>query len=343
MPANHRLFCVGDFFCDNSIHMSLGFPSSFSFLFVHSDSKHAKPPIYINQDILMRGDACLVIFMQSPSESKELYRFFLKENQISERDDLIKVEKIGSNFYITISNTIEKEKIHHQLKKYFLTKKKEEWCRKILKEEFFYTDEEEQNQIIEMIHTILDGKKRDLPVHINHIEDEQLIDHALLETLKLNTPFSFDAFIKFRLKDYLNNLSNYVEIAIDEYKLEQDYQLFIQTLREFLKGRKPLIEEIQLVDEDGFTFYNEKFEEMKRSELFKTIDRKLLSNHPIYVDSTTIAPLLSISPLRINIFTNNSEQGIIRTIMNIFEERICLYPFSEFDSIRKKRNFDKLT
>jgi len=278
----------------------------------------------------------VTLLVQNQTETKSLFQFFLKENNLTERDDLIKVGKKSDSYFLTIDESIHQKKVHQQLKKYILTRKKEEWCRQILIEDFFYTDVEEQNQIIEMIHTILEGKRKDLPVHINQEEDEFFIDTALSETLHFHHPFSFDAFIKFRLKDYLTRLIHYVEIAIDEYKLEQDYQLFIQTLRDFIIGRKPLINEINLVDEDGFVFYDMNFKEMKRSELYKTIDRKLLSNHPIYVDSTTIAPLISISPDKINIFTNDLEKGLMRTIMNIFEERIHLFPLIEFEKRKKE-------
>ena len=59
-------------------------------------------------------------------------------------------------------------------------------------------------------------------------------------------------------------------------------------------------------------------------ELSKMVDRKLLINHPIYIDSATIAPLLSIAPDQIFFYSVEPEKPIIRTISNIFEERLII-------------------
>lgn len=61
------------------------------------------------------------------------------------------------------------------------------------------------------------------------------------------------------------------------------------------------------------------------------IDRKLLFNHPVYVDSATIAPLLSIAPATIFLYTEEPDQPLIRTIVNIFEERVSIKPVSDLN------------
>ncbi len=76
------------------------------------------------------------------------------------------------------------------------------------------------------------------------------------------------------------------------------------------------------------------FTEMKRFELTKMIDRKLLINHPVYVDSTTIAPLLSIAPKLIYLYSAKPEQPLIRTIQNIFEERVYIENVTVFKERR---------
>ncbi len=126
-------------------------------------------------------------------------------------------------------------------------------------------------------------------------------------------------------------LESYVEISIDEYKMEQEYQMFVQTLREFLANREPKIETLHLLFDEEITFYNEQFEEIKRGELTRMIDRKLLFNHPIYVDSASIAPLLSIAPTNILIYTNDPDAPLVRTIKNIFEERVTI---KSYDGLR---------
>lgn len=205
----------------------------------------------------------------------------------------------------------------------FITKIKfNEWFKQILKEHYFFEDEDEQQQIIDIIRSILEGNRKDLE---NFFDEPPLfheVERLVEEIFSEQHFFSFDSFVKFRLRPLFAILEKYVEISIDEYKMEQEYQVFIQTLRQFLENRQAKMDVLHLVIDDDVTFYNEELREISRSELVKLIDRKLLSNHPIYIDSVTIAPLLSIAPKKIYLYTNEMDAPLARTIQNIFEERV---------------------
>jgi putative sporulation protein YtxC len=218
---------------------------------------------------------------------------------------------------------------------FILKSKRDDWLRKILSEQFYYEDFDEQQQILEIIYSIIDGENEELAEFIDDQFEEIAVKDAVSDLLQdSNIAFSFEAFVKFRLRGYLEKLLRYVEIAIDEYKMEQEYQVFIQTLREFLHSRQEKAHQLHLVYDEEPTFFNEKFEEIKKSDLARMIDRKLLSNHPVYVDSVTIAPLLSIAPKQIYLYTSNSDEPLIRTLKNIFEERVIVKPIQLFENAR---------
>jgi putative sporulation protein YtxC len=215
--------------------------------------------------------------------------------------------------------------------------KRDEWFRSILAESYFFTDFEEQDQIMDIIYSVLEGERKELAPFMEGVEENGQMKEAISSIFDEKITFSFDSFVMFRLKSYVDQLAQWVEIAIDEYKMEQEYQVFVHTLRNFLAGRKPQMSHLHLVIDENMTFYNSYFSEMKRSELFKAVDRKLLVNHPVYVDSWTIAPLLSISPSTIYLYTDDSQQPLVRTILNIFEERVKTSPISAFQM--EKMNF----
>jgi putative sporulation protein YtxC len=214
---------------------------------------------------------------------------------------------------------------------FLILKKRDDWFRSILSETYFFTDVEEQDQIIDIIYSVLEGERKDLAPFMDGFDEDGHIKQAINEIFNEKISFSFDSFVKFRLKAYVERLSQWLEIAIDEYKMEQEYQVFIHTLRNFLADRKPQMNHLHLVIDENMSFYNQYYMEIKRSELFKAIDRRLLVNHPVYVDSATIAPLLSIAPDRIYLYTDDQQQPLVRTIVNIFEERVELSPISAFE------------
>lgn len=259
---------------------------------------------------------------------------------------------LKNNLLILEDPNIGKVKIHQdaiELKEAFkegfyqfiLNIKLNDWLRSILKEQFYYEDEEEQQQIIDIIQSILDGDRVELTSFLGEVTFNRQLEEAICEMFQKHASFSFDSFMKFRMRPFRNQLEKYVEISIDEYKMEQEYQMFIQTLRLFLNDRRPKIKHLHLLMNEGVTFFDERFDEIRRSELIGMIDRKLLFNHPVYVDSVTIAPLLSIAPLTIYLYTNDREQPLLRTIQNIFEERVEIKSVSSF--YRTKNDFPYTT
>lgn len=205
-----------------------------------------------------------------------------------------------------------------------------DWFKLILKEQYFYEDEDEQLQILDIIQSILNGNRNDLESLIHDLNMNKQIENAISQMFEEQRTFSFDSFVRFRMRPFMEKLEKFVEISIDEYKMEQEYQMFIQTLRQFLAERVPKINHLHLLMEDGVTFYDEQYYEIRRAELVRMIDRRLISNHPVYIDSVTIAPLLSIAPSTIYLYTDDYEQPLVRTILNIFEERVQLKEMADF-------------
>ncbi|WAA11647.1 sporulation protein YtxC [Fervidibacillus halotolerans] len=240
----------------------------------------------------------------------------------------LRLERRGFRLSITFDEQ-DREQALFELKQGFkqlLKAKRIEWWKNILREEFYYRDSVEQLQIIDIAQSIANGERKDVSSLVDFNDEEKRMDEAIWELLKREETFSFEAFVKFRLRFYLDQLTTYITMAIDEYKLEQDYQMFLNYLRDFVRNRPPQMDRIYIVERDRFSFFDENRREISPLDLYKKIDRKLLSSHPVYVDSAIIAPLISIAPNDINVYTKNPEQGIIFTLKNIFEEKLQIFP-----------------
>ncbi|HYK73654.1 MAG TPA: putative sporulation protein YtxC [Pseudoneobacillus sp.] len=270
------------------------------------------------------------IIFQNKEDAKKLYTKLEKETQLSDKIFFYE-QKQAIKINVSLLEEQMQEKVKELFYEFILITKRDDWFRQILAEQFYYEDLDEQQTILEIIYSIIDGENKELAELVEDGKEEQVLKDAVKDLLQdTNIAFSFEAFVKFRLRDFLEKLLKYVEISIDEYKMEQEYQIFIHTLREFLYERQEKTTHLHLVYDEEPTFFNQEFEEMKRAELTKMIDRKLLSNHPVYVDSVTIAPLLSIAPKTIYLYAKNPDDPLVRTIRNIFEERVILKPIELF-------------
>ncbi|MBD8068928.1 putative sporulation protein YtxC [Bacillus sp. PS06] len=207
----------------------------------------------------------------------------------------------------------------------------------IIESDFYFTDVEEQHQILQIAHGLLGGQYDDMPQLEELKAREEVVAEALQEFMRTTISFSFESFIKFRLHNYTEKLLKIAEMAIDEYKLEQEYQNFIQNLRDYTFDRSAKIDCLHIYHDEHFYFYNDSFTELKYSEITRHIDRKLIVSHPMYIDSTVIAPLVSISPQSIIIYTNEVDHGMVQTIQNIFLERVQIYSRNYFEQAKLQK------
>lgn len=276
------------------------------------------------------------IIFQNKGDSEKFYHHLLNELDLTINDQMILhiedryIVKLMDNHF----SKNQLEKIKDAFCNFIVTIKRDEWFRSILQEQYYYTDQEEQQQIMDIVYSILDGQREDLAVFLQDSNEESEIREAVDNIFQENISLPFESFSKFRLRSYFRVLEDYVGISIDEYKMEQEYQIFIQTLRDFLKNRPPRIPFLHLLFDEEIAFFYADFTEIKRAELVKMIDRKLLYNHPVYIDSASIAPLLSIAPRKIFLYTTDADAPLVRTIRNIFEERVMVKPFQAFYEIK---------
>lgn len=228
------------------------------------------------------------------------------------------------------------------LVQFIINKKQNEWCLSILQDTFFYEEREEQNQILHMAHSILNEKREGLKGNLSFKAAEELVIVSLKGWLSDPLSFSFSSYTKFRLRKYRQFLYRLMELAIDEYKMEQEYQMFIEALRQKVSGRKPRLSSLHLVFQDSFIFYNEKGIRLKEEQLVYYIDKDAFPDKDMYIDTNVIAPLLSIAPEAIHIYTKEQDHNMIVTIQNVFEERVKVHRLDEFEvsmkSLKNKRN-----
>lgn len=279
------------------------------------------------------------INFQSSADAKNFYEH-LHDQLLSSNQTENKTLQFEDQHIVKIfmgNNLKDLQSVKEVFYQFLVNRKQDDWFRRILVENYFYEDEDEQQQILEIIRSILEGNREDLAVFVSDLDIKESLKSAIDQLFQDHISFSFDSFVKFRMRQLMDQMAKYVEVSIDEYKMEQEYQMFIQTLRDFLSVRLAKLNTIHVLMDEGIHFFNDQFYEIKRAELTRMIDRKLLFNHPVYVDSVTIAPLLSIAPSNIYLYSDDFEQPLVRTIRNIFEERLILDSISGF--YENKRNF----
>lgn len=273
------------------------------------------------------------ISFRNESDASAIYVNIMEQNPESDsilslHKEKIVLESKDIHFY--------KNTITPVLKKYIQRTKEKEWILQVLENTFYYKEVEEQEQILCILQSILQGERSDIPnlPSIDHrgVQLEEVMESFFLEPIS----FSFDSFLTFRLKEYFESLQVYVEAAIDEYKLEQEYQSFVHQLRDLLATTESKMDELHLVYQYQFDFYDKAFSHIPKSQLIKYMNRTHFNNYSYYIDSVVLAPLVSIAPKKLYLYTDNTEHQLVETIRNIFDERAVVLPFHYFGHNKSK-------
>lgn len=278
----------------------------------------------------VKGGAGLELLFNSIKDTIRL-KLFLSANGLQKSF----TESRGQFIYTFNSGFAKRDQYRTALVQFIREVKRNQWINNTLQQTFKYENEDERSQIIDIATNMFRGERPELTALAGEINEENLIGEAVDDLLNYDGTVSFDSFLRFRLKKYYERVAAYVDVAIDEYKMEQDYQMFINMLRDYLQKRCPRKSIIHVSLDQEILFYDEHIQKLEKHDIMEMLDRRLLSNHPVYVDSAVIAPLLSMAPQKIFLYTNEEEQALVRTLRNIFEERIAIFPARYFHTLKK--------
>ncbi|MDQ0208080.1 putative sporulation protein YtxC [Alkalicoccobacillus murimartini] len=215
------------------------------------------------------------------------------------------------------------------LTEYVIDSKEEEWLLSIIETMFYFTDKEEQFQILSIAKLILDGDRQDLPDIQLFFNRKEFIYRAFATHIEQETSFYYEPFLTFRLREYGELLIDCVEMAIDEYMLEQDYQTMLENYRQHLRKAPSKVNHLYIVHDQVFTIYDSQFRELTKEEILFYLEEDLIFEEGLDVQDMMISPLVSMVPAEVHVFTDEPENGVILSIQSIFEERLHIYPLRE--------------
>ncbi|HLV08789.1 MAG TPA: putative sporulation protein YtxC, partial [Halanaerobiales bacterium] len=165
------------------------------------------------------------------------------------------------------------------------------------------------------------------------VRKEGVIEH-ILNYLNKYQDLNLEGFVRFRLKDYLDDLKYAVERAVDEYIIEKEYNEFIDLLKYFVELQEPRIELVHVIKQE-----NGSFEIMDKSgnrisnEYLEGYLSEMFEEQVEYED-LLISALINVAPLRI--ILHLSAEDTISTVKKIFGNRVELCLGCEICEKREK-------
>lgn len=217
----------------------------------------------------------------------------------------------------------------HSMVHLFIIHRLSEMVRKVIKNYFYYTNPEEIARILDLAEWIIKGEDED-SLQIRKGDPTELLYNLFQSNLKSKGTVYFDSLINFRLKAFENKIIHYVGLAIDEYKREEDHQMFIHMLREYIVKKQARLDEIHVLQGKFFSFYRSNGKQFTEKELRRTMHKEPLYIVGLDVEEFNLAPLVALAPEKIYIYGDYPSEPKTSTVVNIFQERVHIKPASEF-------------
>lgn len=196
----------------------------------------------------------------------------------------------------------------------------------IIRENYYYFGEDERKTIFQNALRYLEDYETGESSPVLRMRKKRRILSKLREFLASYDQIVVEGFIRFRLKEYIKELQEAADKAVDDFLMDREYKEFIQLLRYFVDIQDSRTDVVNVVMKQNGSFML--YDGQKRvinSSYLEGFIFDLIENEINYED-LLISALITIAPREIFFHTGKEENapGTLETIRNIFTNRVSV-------------------
>lgn len=217
-----------------------------------------------------------------------------------------------------------KQYVSFILADYIIKFYEEKLITRIINMNYCYFNQIEKNQIYDISLSFLRSNTDELKYNLYSAKRRNLIFKKLIEYFENNNEIIIDGFVNFRVKDYIKELEDIVDKAVDAFLMEREYQEFIKLLRYFVDIQEPRMEAVHILPG-----YDNKYIilDQLHNDITDECIKEFLSDVPesdINFDDLLVSSLITIAPIRIYIHHINQirNKELLETIKNVFINKV---------------------
>lgn len=192
---------------------------------------------------------------------------------------------------------------------------------KILNINYCYFSPTERRDILKIAQKNLnDLDCKNMLNSLYNIRRKNIIIKKLMEYFDSNSEINIDGFVTFRLQDYIKDLENIVEKAVDDYLMEREYNEFIRLLKYFVEVQDPKLEIVHIVasEDNKYVLYDEHQNEIT-NQCIEDFMNEVTTGEMNY-DDLLVSSLITLAPHSVVIhgINNMKNKELLDTIKNVF-------------------------
>lgn len=195
--------------------------------------------------------------------------------------------------------------------------------RNIIRSDHSYLTKEDQEKLYDQVMRIINGEldgQRDLFFKMYR---KNKILSRILEYLESNKELVLEGFVKFRLKDYKEELEETVDRVAEDLLIEREYNEFVKLLKYYVELQSPVVDEVHVLPETGGRYALVDCNGMPVQDIPSDVTITGPDGELEYED-LLISSLVTLAPRRVVIHAQPEKLGepTLNILKEVFAERL---------------------
>lgn len=237
----------------------------------------------------------------------------------------IKEDKILSRKTLESYNVLITH-VSNALAEYIIRKYEEKLITRIINSNYCYFNSTEKKEILNLALRLIRNEDKNFFNSIFQIRRRNVIIRKLLDYFQGSNNLILDGFVNFRLKDYISDLEEIVDKAVDDFLMAREYKEFIRLLRYFVDIQEPKFEIIHIVAgfENKYILMDERKREVTNECIQEFVNE--ISEGEINYDDLLVSSLITLAPKKIIIHGTGQfrNKELMETIKNVFSGKVII-------------------
>lgn len=234
-------------------------------------------------------------------------------------DDIYKEKSIQT--YKTL-----KLHVSNALAEYIIKEYEEKLISRIINSNYFYFNAIERKDILRNAVRIVRNEDKAFFNSLFQIRRRNVIIHRLVDYFESSNKIILDGFVNFRLKDYVKDLEEIVDKAVDDFLMDREYKEFIRLLKYFVDIQEPKFNIIHVLasNNNKYIMLDENKNEITNECITEYINE--ISEDEINYDDLLVSSLITFAPKKIIVHSSSEikNKELMETIKNVFSERVSM-------------------
>ena len=224
------------------------------------------------------------------------------------------------------SYKVLKTYISNALADYIIRQYEERLLTRIINSNYCYFNSIEKKEILSKALHIIRNEDKTFFNSLFQIRRRNVIIRRLLDYFDNSNNIILDGFVNFRLKEYIKDLEEIVDKAVDDFLMDREYREFIRLLRYFVDIQEPKIDTVHVIVsyDNRYTLLDESKKEITNECIQEYVNE--ITEGEINYDDLLVSSLITFAPRKIIIHCTGQfrNKELMETIKNVFSGRVVI-------------------